>query len=210
MNALKSIKKRKLVAVIRGARSEEIIPIAESLYEGGIDILEITAETQGFLTVIERLNEKFGDKLVVGAGTVLDPETARVSIMSGAQFIFSPIVDVETIRMAKRYNIVSIPGAMTPTEILTAHEAGADIVKVFPANVLGPKHIKAIHGPLPNVSLMPTGGVTLDNIKDFFSHGAVAVGLGGALVNASKPLSDTALKDITNKALQFRHSVSFG
>jgi 2-dehydro-3-deoxyphosphogluconate aldolase/(4S)-4-hydroxy-2-oxoglutarate aldolase len=208
MNTLQSIYENKLVAVIRGARGEDIVHIAEALKEGGVNILEITAETPGILPLIEKLRTKFSDEEVtVGAGTVLDPETARAAIMSGAQFIFSPTVNVETIRMAKRYGVVSIPGAMTPTEILTAYEHGADIIKVFPANIMGPRYLKDVHGPLPHIPLMPTGGVNLDNIEEYFQNGAIAVGLGSALVNTKQPINESTLKELTEKASHFRAKV---
>lgn len=207
MDILRSIYENKLVAVIRGAKGEEIISIAKALHEGGVHILEITAETPGVMSLIERLSSEFGDEVTVGAGTVLDAETARAAIMSGARFIFSPTVNVETIRMAKRYGVVSIPGAMTPTEILTAYEHGADLIKVFPANIMGPRYLKDVHGPLPHIPLMPTGGVSLDNIQEYFKNGAVAAGLGSALVDTKKAMDSTALKEITEKASQFRDKV---
>lgn len=208
MNTLQSIYEDKLVAVIRGARGEDIVSIAEALHEGGVHILEVTTETPGVMPLIERLSSEFGDEVTVGAGTVLDPETARMAIMSGAQFIFSPTVNIETIRMAKRYGVVSIPGAMTPTEILTAYEYGADLIKVFPANIMGPHYLKDVHGPMPHMPLMPTGGVTLDNIQEYFQYGAVAAGLGSALVDTKRSMNDTTLQAITETASKFRDKVS--
>lgn len=208
MEIIERIKQQKLVAVIRGASIDDIPFIAEALYKGNVDILEITAETPGVLKLIEQIRSLFGDKVIVGAGTVLDPETARAAIMSGAEFIFSPTVNVETIQMAKRYNVVSIPGAMTPTEILTAYEAGADIVKVFPATALGPGYLKDIHGPLPQIPLMPTGGVNLDNITNYLQNGATAVGLGGSLIKSGEKIDEQSLESIAEKAAQFREKVS--
>lgn len=203
MHTLQTIYQKRLVAVIRGATVENIVPIAEALHKGGIHILEITAETPDVLAVIRRLSRDAGDDIVVGAGTVLDPETARAAIMAGATFVFAPTVNLETIRMTKRYGVVSIPGAMTPTEILTAYEQGADIIKVFPAGVLGPDYFKNVHGPLPHVPLMPTGGVGLDNIRDYFAKGAVAAGIGSSLVDTKQVMTDDVLADITDKAEQF-------
>lgn len=208
MEALQSIYANKLVAVIRGASRDNIMPIAKALQNGGVNVLEITMETTGVLPLIERLVCEFGDEMTVGAGTVLDTETARAAIMSGAKFIFSPTVNKETIRIAKRYGVASIPGAMTPTEILTAYEEGADVVKVFPANIMGPSYLKDIHGPLPHIPLMPTGGVNLNNIHGYFQNGAVAVGLGSALVNTNEPINDSTLIKLTETAKQYRAAVS--
>ncbi|HEX7066176.1 MAG TPA: bifunctional 4-hydroxy-2-oxoglutarate aldolase/2-dehydro-3-deoxy-phosphogluconate aldolase [Bacillales bacterium] len=208
MNTLQSIYENKLVAVIRGAKGDEVVDIAKALKSGGVNILEITAETPGVMSLIKQVSSELGDEVTVGAGTVLDPETARAAIMAGAKFIFSPTVNVETIRMAKRYGAVSIPGAMTPTEILTAYENGADIIKVFPANIMGPKYLKDVHGPLPHIPLMPTGGVNLDNIQEYFQNGAVAAGLGSALVNTKQPINPSTLKELTERAAQFRAKTS--
>lgn len=205
MDTLQSIYQNKLVAVIRGAKGEDIFSIAEALKKGGINILEITAETPDVVSLIGEVRAQFSDdEVTVGVGTVLDPETARAAIMSGAEFIFSPTGNLETIRMAKRYGVVSIPGAMTSTEILTAYENGADIIKVFPANIMGPRYLKNVHGPLSHIPLMPTGGVNLDNIEKYFRNGAIAVGLGSALVNPKQPVNESTLKELTEKASQFR------
>jgi len=208
MNTLQSIYDNKLVAVIRGAKEDEVLDIAEALYEGGVKILEITAETPGFLNLISQLSNTFDDQVIVGAGTVLDPETARAAILSGAKFIFSPTVNTETIQMTNRYGAVSIPGAMTPTEILTAYEHGADVIKVFPAGVLGPTYLKDVHGPLSHIPLMPTGGIDVGNIKEYFQNGAAAAGIGSSLVNTKKPMDEEALQEITKKAAQFVKAIT--
>lgn len=208
MNTIQSIYENKLVAVIRGAKGDDVVQIAKALKSGGVNILEITAETPGVLSLIEQVSSELGDEVTVGAGTVLDPETARAAIMAGAKFIFSPTVNLETIRMTKRYGAVSIPGAMTPTEILTAYENGADIIKVFPANIMGPRYLKDVHGPLPHIPLMPTGGVNLDNIHEYFQNGAVAAGLGSALVDTKKQVNESTLKELTEKASKFRAKIS--
>lgn len=210
MNTLQEIYKNKLVAVIRGAKLDTIVPVAKALLDGGINILEITAETPGVLSIIEKAATEFGDEVLVGVGTILDPETARVAIMAGAKFVFSPTVNIETIKVVKRYGVVSIPGAMTPTEILTAYENGADIIKVFPANIMGPSYLKDVHGPMPQIPLMPTGGVNLENISDYFANGAVATGLGGSLVNLKGNFTDTDAQNITKRAEQFRQLVKKG
>lgn len=204
MSLLEQIKENGVVAIIRGAKPENILPIAEALYQGGVKTLEITVETPKVLTLIEQVSEKYGSDLIVGAGTVLDPETARAAIMSGAKFIFSPTVNTDTIKMAKRYGVISIPGALTPTEILKAYESGADVIKVFPANVFGPGYLKDVHGPLPHIPLMPTGGINLDNVTDYIKAGGVAAGLGSALVNTKLDMNDESnLEALKNKAAQF-------
>ncbi|MCP3032904.1 bifunctional 4-hydroxy-2-oxoglutarate aldolase/2-dehydro-3-deoxy-phosphogluconate aldolase [Halobacillus sp. A1] len=197
----------KLVAVVRGAAGEDVVKIARALHEGGVHIMEITADTPECIDLIRRVSAEFGEDMVVGAGTVLDPETAKAAISAGADFIFSPTVDRETIRMTKRYGVVSIPGAMTPTEILTAYEHGADLIKVFPAGVMGPGYMKDIHGPLPHIPLMPTGGVNLSNVREYFEKGAVAAGLGSALVNTNQTIDDEALNNITKRAQQFVRAI---
>jgi 2-dehydro-3-deoxyphosphogluconate aldolase/(4S)-4-hydroxy-2-oxoglutarate aldolase len=207
MGIIDQIKGNGIVAVIRGSKPENIISIAHALYEGGVKTLEITVETPKVLSLIEEVSSELGDKVVVGAGTVLDPETARACIMSGARFIFSPTVNVETIKMTKRYGVVSIPGALTPTEILTAYENGGDIIKVFPASAFGPKYLKDVHGPLPQIPLMPTGGLDIDNIGAYFKNGAVAAGVGSTLVNTKEAINDEYLKNLAKRAKQFTDEV---
>lgn len=205
---IEEIKKRGIVAVIRHANTETIVPIANALKAGGVTALEITMEAPNALKVIEELHREFQDDIIVGAGTVLDPETARAAIMAGAQFIFSPTVNIDTIKMTKRYGVLSVPGAMTPTEILTAYEAGADIIKVFPAHILGPDFFKAMAGPLPHIPLMPTGGIDVNNAADYIKAGAVAVGAGSTLVDGKKEVTSDYLFELTERALRFVEAVS--
>ncbi|MGD7010154.1 bifunctional 4-hydroxy-2-oxoglutarate aldolase/2-dehydro-3-deoxy-phosphogluconate aldolase [Metabacillus sp. 84] len=202
-----TIQQSGVVAVIRGANPETIIPIARALKEGGVTALEITMENPKAIKVIERLKGEFQDEVLVGAGTVLDPESARTAIMAGAKFIFSPTINPETIRMAKRYGVISVPGAMTPTEILAAYEAGADLVKVFPANVLGPDYLKAVAGPLPHIPLMPTGGIGLDNAEAFMRAGAAAVGAGSTLADGRMEADAQSLIQLTDRARMFSEIV---
>ncbi|UOQ87232.1 bifunctional 4-hydroxy-2-oxoglutarate aldolase/2-dehydro-3-deoxy-phosphogluconate aldolase [Gracilibacillus salinarum] len=203
METLQKIYQHKLVAIIRGVAPKDVIDVTKALYEGGIRTLEITADTPKVLEIIEKVRTEFDDQMIVGAGTVLDAETARAAIMAGSQFIFSPTVDVDTIKLTKRYGIVSIPGAMTPTEILTAYENGGDLIKVFPATILGPTYLKDMKGPLPHIPLMPTGGVNLDNISEYFKVGAKAAGLGSALVRGQDNYSAADLQALTKRAQQF-------
>ncbi|WP_058308832.1 bifunctional 4-hydroxy-2-oxoglutarate aldolase/2-dehydro-3-deoxy-phosphogluconate aldolase [Gracilibacillus massiliensis] len=203
METLQKIYENKLVAIIRGVPSHHVLDVARALYQGGIKTLEITVDTPNVLQAITQVREEFADEIIVGAGTVLDAETARAAIMAGSQFIFSPTVDIDTIKLTKRYGVVSIPGAMTPTEILTAYENGGDVIKVFPATVLGPNYLKDIKGPLPHIPLMPTGGVNIDNISDYFKVGAVAAGLGSALVKKQDSYTAEDLAALTERAKQF-------
>ncbi|WP_042462157.1 bifunctional 4-hydroxy-2-oxoglutarate aldolase/2-dehydro-3-deoxy-phosphogluconate aldolase [Neobacillus dielmonensis] len=202
MTTLQKILDHKLIAIVRGARPEDTLKIVQSLYEGGIRVVEMTMNSPKALSAIEMVADAFGDEMAVGAGTVLDPETARSALLAGAQFILSPTLRAETIELTKRYGAVSIPAAFTPTEILTAYELGGDIIKVFPATALGPQFIKDIHGPLPQIPLLPTGGVGLNNIKEYLDAGAAGLGIGSSLVNTKKPVTETYLTELTEKARQ--------
>jgi 2-dehydro-3-deoxyphosphogluconate aldolase / (4S)-4-hydroxy-2-oxoglutarate aldolase len=202
MDTISSIFEHKIVAIIRNALPNDVPKIAEALFQGGVKILEITLNSPKALNVIEELTDTWGDKLLVGAGSVLDAESARSALLVGAKFILSPSVDVQTIKMTKRYGAISIPGAFTPTEILTAYEHGGDIIKVFPAS-LGPNYIKDIKGPLPQIPLLPTGGVSLDNSRAFIDCGAVGLGIGSALVNTKREVNELYLTELTTKAKQF-------
>lgn len=155
------------------------------------------------LKTIEQIASEMGDQVVVGAGTVLDSESTRAAIAAGAEFIISPILDVETIKITKRYGKVSIPAALTPTEILQAFTEGGDIVKVFPTATLGPDYIKHLRGPMPQLKLLPTGGINLDNVDEFLQKGAAGVGLGGSLVNQTDQVTEDYLQKMTYKAEQF-------
>ncbi|WP_017729388.1 bifunctional 4-hydroxy-2-oxoglutarate aldolase/2-dehydro-3-deoxy-phosphogluconate aldolase [Halalkalibacterium ligniniphilum] len=207
MNIVDQLKESGIVAVIRGATKETIVPIGEALSRGGVKALEITLETPNALRVIEHATTTLGDKAIVGAGTVLDPETASPAIMAGSQFVFSPTVNVDTIKITKRYGVLSIPGALTPTEILTAYEHGADLIKVFPASAFGPRYLKDVHGPLPHIPLMPTGGLDLDNVGEYIKAGAVAAGIGSSLVNTKKAMDDAYFAELEHKAAQFVQAV---
>lgn len=171
-----------IVSIIRAKSGEQLVNVAKALYEGGIDVIEVTFTVPGVLEIIAAVKKELGDKILLGAGTVLDSETARAAILAGAEFIVTPTVNPDVIKMCNRYSKVIMPGGFTPTEILTAWDAGADIVKVFPAEVGGPGYLKAVHGPLPHVRLLPTGGVNLETLPAFLKSGACAVGLGSQLV----------------------------
>lgn len=206
MNPIEVIKNTGITAVIRGATKENIIPIALALKEGGVKVLEITVETPGACQAIEKAAADLEDVLV-GAGSVLDAETARIAILSGARFIFSPTANKEMIEMTKRYGVISIPGALTPTEILTAYSHGADFIKVFPSGLFGPKYIKDIHGPLPQIPIIVTGGIELDNVQDYIRAGSVGVGVGSSLVNTKKDLNPIYLSEISKNASSYIEAI---
>jgi len=180
---LRRLMEGKLVAVVRLDSGEQLLRVAEALQAGGIDIIEFTASTPGALDMLREASSRFGDKVLLGAGTILDPETARAAILAGAEFIVTPALKPATIEVCKRYGKPVIPGALTPTEILTAWEAGADMVKVFPASSVGPDYIKAVLAPLPQIRLVPTGGISVENAADYLRAGAAALGVGGRLVD---------------------------
>jgi 2-dehydro-3-deoxyphosphogluconate aldolase/(4S)-4-hydroxy-2-oxoglutarate aldolase len=171
-----------IVAVVRAESGESLVKVVRALAEGGLTAAEITFTVPDAIDVIRQVRKDVGDAVVLGAGTVLDAETARVALLAGAEYIVSPTVNVEVIRLCRRYDKAVMPGAFTPTEVLTAWEAGADIVKIFPADVGGPAYLKALRGPLPQVRVMPTGGVDLDTAENFLKAGACCLGIGGSLV----------------------------
>jgi 2-dehydro-3-deoxyphosphogluconate aldolase/(4S)-4-hydroxy-2-oxoglutarate aldolase len=191
-----------IVAVIRSTSSEQLVGVAKALYEGGVDVLEVTFTVPRALEIIAEVRKTLGDKVLLGAGTVLDPETARAAFLAGAEFLVAPTVNVDVIRLGNRYDKLVMPGAFTPTEILTAWEAGAQVIKVFPADIGGPAYLKTLHGPLPQVRLLPTGGVNLNTIADFLKAGACAVGLGGALVEP-KAVQTGDMARITSLSQQY-------
>ena len=176
-----------LVVVVRAENADQALRIAEAVQAGGAAALEITFTVPGAHRVIEALAERYKpSELILGAGTVLDPETARIAILSGATYVVAPSLNEETVRLCNRYQTAIMPGAMTIREILAAMEAGADVIKLFPGEAFGPNIIKAIRGPLPQAPLMPTGGVSLDNVHEWIAAGAVAVGVGGSLTAGAK------------------------
>lgn len=194
-----------VVAVLRADSSAELLNVASALREGGVVAIEVTMTTPGALKVIEEATAKMKDS-IIGVGTVLDPETARAAVLAGAEYIVSPTLHLGVIEMAKRYGKVVMPGAFTPTEILTAWQAGADVVKVFPASVGGPAYFKDVKGPLPQVRLMPTGGVDLTTTGAFIKAGACAVGAGSAMVD-KKAVTAGKFDVITETARKFVEEV---
>jgi 2-dehydro-3-deoxyphosphogluconate aldolase / (4S)-4-hydroxy-2-oxoglutarate aldolase len=191
-----------LVPVLRASSEQAAITAAAAIEAGGVSVLEITMTVPGAIQVIEAI-VKSSPQVLVGAGTVLDPETSRACILAGAQFIVSPSLNVKTIDLCRRYSVPIIPGALTPTEIVTAWEAGADVVKVFPCGAVGgAKYLAALKGPLPQIEMIPTGGVSLSNAAEFLAAGAYALGVGGDLVDSSA-LANGKAEIITENARKY-------
>ncbi len=205
--ALAKILEEGVVPVIRVSSADEAMGVAQALREGGISVIEVTMTVPGAMEVIQEVGQKFKDQVILGAGTVLDPETARLALINGARFLVTPSLNLETIKMSNRYSAVVIPGALTPTEILTAWEAGADLVKVFPiGQVGGPAYIRAIKAPLPHIPLVPTGGVTLQNAGEFIKAGAAAIAAGGELVD-KKAVAEKKFALVAENARKFLEEV---
>jgi 2-dehydro-3-deoxyphosphogluconate aldolase / (4S)-4-hydroxy-2-oxoglutarate aldolase len=184
---LKRITEVGVVAVVRAETSEQAIEISKACIKGGLTAVEVTFTVPNALQVIEGLAKAFKpSELVIGAGTVLDSETARIAILAGAKYIVSPGFNLETAKLCNRYQIPYMPGCLTITEMITAIEAGCDVIKLFPGAAFGPSYVKAVKGPLPEINIMPTGGVSLDNIKDWVNAGVVAVGVGSELTGPAK------------------------
>jgi 2-dehydro-3-deoxyphosphogluconate aldolase/(4S)-4-hydroxy-2-oxoglutarate aldolase len=171
-----------IVAVVRAPDNRRLVEVCQALSEGGVPVVEITMTVPDAIDVIRHVRNELGERVLLGAGTILDPETGRAAMLAGAEFLVAPTVNPDVIRLCRRYDKVVMPGAFTPTEVLTAWEAGADVVKVFPAEVVGPAYFKALRGPLPHVRLMPTGGVDLNTAGEFLRAGACCLGIGGQLV----------------------------
>ena len=189
----------KVIAIIRMEDYRKIIKVTEALMGGGVRCLEITLTVPNALDIIKEVSQNISPDFIIGAGTVLDPETARLAIIAGAQFIVSPSTNLEVIKICKRYSKVIIPGAFTPSEILKSWENGADIVKVFPANFFGPEYFKILKGPYPHINLMPAGRVCIDNAVDFIKSGACAVSIGGELLD-KKAIAEDNFDVVTKNA----------
>ncbi|NRT76605.1 bifunctional 4-hydroxy-2-oxoglutarate aldolase/2-dehydro-3-deoxy-phosphogluconate aldolase [Clostridium beijerinckii] len=184
---LKNIKEAGVVAVVRGDSKEEALKIVDAVSKGGIKVMELTMTVPNPVEVIKEVAEKYKDTdVIVGAGTVLDSETARACILAGAQFIVSPSLDIDTLKLCNRYKILVMPGVMTVKDAITAFEYGVDVVKIFPANLYGPSVIKSFKGPLPQGDFMPTGGVSIANLHEWIEAGAFVVGTGGDLTKGAK------------------------
>ncbi|WP_378954362.1 bifunctional 2-keto-4-hydroxyglutarate aldolase/2-keto-3-deoxy-6-phosphogluconate aldolase [Pelosinus sp. sgz500959] len=203
LNVLQKIMKSGVVAVVRADSSDQAIKITDACMKGGIAAIEITFTIPDAAGVIADLRKVYtAEEMIIGAGTVLDPETARIAILAGAQYIVSPSLNIETVKLCNRYQIPIMAGAMTIAEVVAAMEAGADIVKVFPGDAFGPSFIKAIKGPLPQASLMPTGGVDLDNVGAWIKAGCVAVGVGGNLTGGAKTGDFKKIEEIAKQFIE--------
>lgn len=208
--ALALIREVGLIPIVRAPSPEDAFRAAEAVIQGGIGIAEITMTVPNAIRVMERVAEKFGEKVLLGAGTILDPESCRAALLAGAEFIVTPSLDVRVIAVTRRYSKACIPGALTPTEIVTAWQAGADLVKIFPCGpVGGPRYIKALKGPFPHIDFVPTGGVNLETTPEFIKAGAAAVAVGGELVDA-RALKEGKLDVITANARKFVEAVRAG
>jgi len=207
--SLRLVRDSGVIAIMRTQNSEQLLRAADAIREGGVCAIEVTMTTPGALSIIESAVARYDQGVLFGAGTVLDTETARAAILAGAQFVVSPTLDVQMLEICRRYSVLVFPGAFTPTEILTAWQAGADMVKVFPAGFGGPQFIKAVKAPLPQVELVPVGGVSVDNVADFVRAGAAAVGVGGALIN-QKLLDTGDFAALTERARRLVEAVENG
>ena len=207
--AMQRILETGVVAIMRANSPDQLLGAARAVLEGGVAAIEVTMTTPGALDVIREATRQFGKEVLFGVGSVLDGETARMAILAGAQFVVCPTFKPATVEVCQRYSVPVVPGAYTPTEILTAWEAGASAVKVFPASVGGPAYLKAIKAPLPQVSLSAVGGVNLENTADFVRAGADFVGVGGELVS-QKLLDACNFAEITARALGFQEQVQKG
>lgn len=206
---LSLIRETGLIAILRADSSEQLVEAAEAVRAGGVRAIEVTMTTPGALRVVEAAVARFGDEVLFGAGTVLDTETARAAILAGAAFLVTPTFSRKVVRLARRYGVPVMPGCYTPTEMLSAWESGADMIKLFPASAGGPPMLKAILAPLPQLEVVPVGGVTLENAAAFIRAGAAALGVGGELVNQAL-LDARDFAEITRRAAAFAAEVRKG
>jgi 2-dehydro-3-deoxyphosphogluconate aldolase/(4S)-4-hydroxy-2-oxoglutarate aldolase len=204
---LNHIQRTGIVAILRSEHPDLLGDVIEALVAGGIDCIEITFTVPRAHKVLESAVERLGDRAVLGAGTVLDTETARIALLAGAQFIVAPNTNPQVIQLCRRYDRLVMPGALTPTEVIAAWEAGADVVKIFPCDMLGPGHLRALRGPYPQVRMMPTGGVTLETAAAFLEAGAFALGVGTKLVDP-RAIRDRDFAQIESSARKFVAAVA--
>lgn len=198
------IKEHKIISIIRGISRQDAPAIFEALYEEGIKLVEVTLNTEGALAMITEMRNQYEGKMFIGAGTVLSAGAVEQAVDAGAQFILTPTMNKETIEAANKRGIACVSGALTPTEILTAYEYGADLIKVFPAGIMGPQYIKDIHGPLPHIPLVPTGGIDYKNAGVFLGAGAAALGIGSTLVKGKESYNEEEIAALRKSARQFK------
>ena len=200
------VRQTKIIAIMRAKQSSQMLQAAEAIQAGGVRVIEVTMTTPGALGLITEATQQFGDAVLFGAGSVLDAETARLAILAGAGFIVAPTLSLPVIQMCNRYSIPVMPGCYTPTECLAAWEAGADMIKLFPADVGGPDFVKAILAPMPQLEIVPVGGVTVDNVDEFIKKGATAVGVGSSLINQTL-VEQGDFAELTRRARAFMTAV---
>ena len=200
------VRQTKIIAIMRAKQSSQMLQAAEAIQAGGVRVIEVTMTTPGALELITEATQQFGDAVLFGAGSVLDAETARLAILAGAGFIVAPTLSLPVIQMCNRYSIPVMPGCYTPTECLAAWEAGADMIKLFPADVGGPDFVKAILAPMPQLEIVPVGGVTVDNVDEFIKKGATAVGVGSSLINQTL-VEQGDFAELTRRARAFMTAV---
>lgn len=206
IDTINRIKQLGIVPVIRARNKEEAIDYCLGLIDGGINVLEITFTIPDAINVFKEIKSNTPEDTLIGAGTVLDETTARLAILEGAKFIVSPSFDKNVAQLCNKYQVPYIPGCITPTEMMTAIEYGVDVIKLFPGSMVGPSYIKAIHGPMPFINIMPTGGVNYDNLQDWFDAGAIAVGAGSNLVSGSREEIASRSKRYLERIEQIRES----
>jgi 2-dehydro-3-deoxyphosphogluconate aldolase/(4S)-4-hydroxy-2-oxoglutarate aldolase len=206
---LNLIRETGIIAIMRAKSSEQLIAAADAIKAGGVSVIEVTMTTPGALGLIEAAKARYGEDVLFGAGSVLDPETARAAILAGADFVVAPTLNLDMVALCNRYSIPVMPGCYTPTEALTAWEAGADMIKLFPASVGGADFLKAILAPLPHLEIVPVGGVNLETAADFICKGAAALGVGSSLIN-QKLLDADDLGELTGRAKAFIAEVQKG
>jgi 2-dehydro-3-deoxyphosphogluconate aldolase/(4S)-4-hydroxy-2-oxoglutarate aldolase len=208
-HCLERLTKTGIIAIMRAKTSDQLLKAADAIKAGGVDAIEVTMTTPNALDVIKQAVSRYGSGVLFGVGSVIDPESARVAILAGAQFVVCPTLNLDTITLCRRYSVPVMPGAFTVTEILEAWERGADIVKVFPASIGGPSYIKAIKAPLPQVKLMPVGGVNHETTSEFIRAGCEVVAVGSALVDQTL-LDEQKFDVLTERAIRFREEVAKG
>ncbi|HUT20993.1 MAG TPA: bifunctional 4-hydroxy-2-oxoglutarate aldolase/2-dehydro-3-deoxy-phosphogluconate aldolase [Anaerolineae bacterium] len=206
---LNLIRETGVIAIMRAQSSAQLIAAADAIRAGGVRVIEVTMTTPGALSVIEEATVRYGEEVIFGAGSVLDAETARAAILAGADFVVAPTLDLATVQLCSRYSVPVMPGCYTPTEMLTAWQAGADMIKLFPASVGGPALVKAILAPLPQIEIVPVGGVDLDTAAEFVANGAAALGVGSSLVS-QKLLDAGDMDELTRRAKAFIEKVRQG
>jgi 2-dehydro-3-deoxyphosphogluconate aldolase/(4S)-4-hydroxy-2-oxoglutarate aldolase len=209
VETLNTIRETGVIAIMRAQSSDQLIAAADAIKLGGVRAIEVTMTTPGALGVIAKAKERYGSDVIFGAGTVLDPETGRAAILAGADFVVSPTLNLKLVELCNRYSVPVMPGCYSPTEVLAGWEAGADFIKLFPASVGGPGLVKAILAPLPQVRIIPVGGVNLDTAADFVRSGAAALGVGSSLVN-QKLLDEGAMEELTRRAAAYIEQVKKG